>query len=60
MRAAFTDVPHLSLWLIVPVLLGFAAVFLTLGLRNFRRRVLSSCLHRSLSAAVQSRRPLWT
>jgi ABC-2 type transport system permease protein len=41
MRAAFTDAPHLSLFIVVPVLLGFAAAFLSLGLRNFRRRVLS-------------------
>jgi ABC-2 type transport system permease protein len=41
MRAAFTDAPHLSLFFVVPVLLGFATAFLALGLRNFRRRVLS-------------------
>jgi ABC-2 type transport system permease protein len=41
MRAALTDAPHLSLALVVPMLLGFAALFLALGLRNFRRRVLS-------------------
>ena len=41
MRAAFTNVPHIHLYVIYPVLLGFFAVFLSLGLRNFRRRVLS-------------------
>jgi ABC-2 type transport system permease protein len=41
MRAAFTDAPHLSLFIVVPVLLGFATAFLALGLHNFRRRVLS-------------------
>jgi len=41
MRAAFTDAPHLSLFIVVPVLLAFATAFLSLGLRNFRRRVLS-------------------
>ncbi len=41
MRAAFTNAPHMHLYVIYPVLLGFLAVFLGLGLRNFRRRVLS-------------------
>jgi ABC-2 type transport system permease protein len=41
MRAAFTNVPHMHLYIIYPVLVGFCAVFLTVGLRNFRRRVLS-------------------
>lgn len=41
MRAAFTDAPHMHLYVIYPVLLGFWADFLWLGLRNFRRRVLS-------------------
>ena len=41
MRASFTDVPHLHLYVIYPVLLLFCAGFLSLGLRNFRRRVLS-------------------
>lgn len=40
MRAALTSLSHLPLYVIYPVLLGFCAVFLTLGLRNFRRRVL--------------------
>jgi ABC-2 type transport system permease protein len=41
MRATFTDVPHIHLYVIYPVLLAFCAGFLALGLRNFRRRVLS-------------------
>jgi ABC-2 type transport system permease protein len=41
MRAAFTDAPHMHLYVIYPVLIGFVTLFLTLGLRNFRRRVLS-------------------
>jgi ABC-2 type transport system permease protein len=41
MRAAFTASPHMHLYVIYPVVIGFTAVFLALGLRNFRRRVLS-------------------
>ena len=41
MRAAFTGFPHMHLYVIYPVMAGFAAVFLSLGLRNFRRRVLA-------------------
>jgi ABC-2 type transport system permease protein len=41
MRAAFTDAPHMHLYVIYPVLIGFVTLFLTLGLRNFSRRVLS-------------------
>jgi ABC-2 type transport system permease protein len=41
MRAAFTNATHMHLYVIYPVIIGFAALFLTLGLRNFRRRVLS-------------------
>jgi ABC-2 type transport system permease protein len=41
MRAAFTSAPHLHLYVIYPVVIAFAAIFLTIGLRNFRRRVLS-------------------
>ena len=40
-RAAFTDAPHMHLYVVYPVMIGFATFFLTLGLRNFRRRVLS-------------------
>ncbi|MGH9171992.1 MAG: ABC transporter permease [Acidimicrobiales bacterium] len=41
MRAVFTTSPHMHLYVIYPVLAGFAALFLGLGLANFRRRVLS-------------------
>jgi ABC-2 type transport system permease protein len=40
MRAALTPFSHMPLYVIYPVLLGFCVVFLTFGLRNFRRRVL--------------------
>jgi ABC-2 type transport system permease protein len=39
MRAALTSFSHMPLYVIYPVLLGFCVVFLSLGLRNFRRRV---------------------
>ncbi|HUV58425.1 MAG TPA: ABC transporter permease [Acidimicrobiales bacterium] len=41
MRAAFTDAPHMHLYVIYPVMIGFGSFFIALGLRNFRRRVLS-------------------
>ncbi len=41
MRAAFTNAPHMHLYIIYPVMLGFTAVFMGLGLRNFRRKVLA-------------------
>jgi ABC-2 type transport system permease protein len=41
MRAAFTDISHMHLYVVYPVLVGFCAGFLAIGLRNFRRRVLS-------------------
>ncbi len=41
MRAGLTTVGHMHLYVIYPVLIGFCAVFLTLGLRAFRGRVLS-------------------
>ena len=41
MRAAFTDASHMHLYVVYPVLVGFLALFLGLGLRNFRRRALS-------------------
>jgi len=40
MRAGLTGASHMHLYIVYPVLIGFCAVFLTLGLRNFRRRVL--------------------
>jgi ABC-2 type transport system permease protein len=41
MRAALTDAPHMHLYVIYPALLAFSAVFMSLGLRNFRRKVLA-------------------
>jgi ABC-2 type transport system permease protein len=41
MRAAFTDATHMHLYIIYPVLTAFLVLFLGIGLRNFRRRVLS-------------------
>jgi ABC-2 type transport system permease protein len=40
MRAALTEAQHMPLYVIYPVLVGFCALFLTLGLRSFRKRVL--------------------
>ena len=41
MRAAFTQASHMHLYIIYPVLVGFCALFLSIGLHNFRRKVLS-------------------
>ena len=41
MRAAFTRAPHMHLYVIYPVVIAFGMTFLAIGLRNFRRRVLS-------------------
>jgi ABC-2 type transport system permease protein len=41
MRAAFTDAPHMHLYVVYPVMIAFGTFFLTVGLHNFRRRVLS-------------------
>jgi ABC-2 type transport system permease protein len=40
-RAALTTVPHMSLLVIYPVMVGFCALFLWVGLKGFRNRVLS-------------------
>lgn len=40
-RAALTPVDHMSLWAIYPVLIGFSVLFTWLGVRGFKRRVLS-------------------
>jgi ABC-2 type transport system permease protein len=40
MRAGLTSFSHMPLYVIYPVLIAFSAIFLWLGLRNFRRRVL--------------------
>ena len=41
LRAAFTSIPHMHLYVIYPVLVGFCALFLTIGIRAFRSRVLT-------------------
>jgi ABC-2 type transport system permease protein len=41
MRAALTEASHMPLYVVYPVLVGFCVVFLSLGLRNFRGKVLS-------------------
>ena len=40
-RAALTDVPHMSLWIVYPVLIAFTAMFCVVGVRSFTRRVLT-------------------
>jgi ABC-2 type transport system permease protein len=40
-RAAITRAPHMPLYVIYPALSGFCALFLWLGIRGFKRRVLS-------------------
>jgi len=41
MRAAFTNAAHMHLYVVYPAMTGFLALFLAIGLHNFRRRVLS-------------------
>jgi ABC-2 type transport system permease protein len=41
LRAGFTPLGHMHLYVVYPVLCGFLALFLLLGLRNFRHKVLS-------------------
>ena len=41
MRAAFTNAAHMHLYVIYPAILAFSVLFLTLGLKNFRRKVLA-------------------
>ena len=41
MRAAFTDATHMHLYIIYPAIVAFSVIFLALGLRNFRRKVLA-------------------
>ncbi len=41
MRAAFTDAAHMHLYIIYPAIVAFSVIFLTLGLRNFRHKVLA-------------------
>jgi ABC-2 type transport system permease protein len=40
-RAALTKSPHMHLYVIYPVLLGFCALFLRMGVQGFKQRVLS-------------------
>jgi ABC-2 type transport system permease protein len=40
-RAALTPVPHMSLWAVYPVLIGFTAIFTWIGMQTFKKRVLS-------------------
>jgi ABC-2 type transport system permease protein len=40
-RSALTPVPHMTLLAVYPVLLGFTAAFTWIGIRTFKRRVLS-------------------
>ena len=41
LRAGLTHASHMHLYIVYPVLIGFCAAFLTLGLRKFRGRVLA-------------------
>jgi ABC-2 type transport system permease protein len=41
LRAGLTHASHMPLYVVYPVMLAFCATFLTLGLRNFRKRVLA-------------------
>jgi ABC-2 type transport system permease protein len=41
MRAAFTDIPHMHLYVVYPVLIAFCGLFLSIGIRAFRKRVLA-------------------
>ena len=41
MRAGLTDAAHMHLYIVYPAIVAFSVVFLTLGLRNFRRKVLA-------------------
>jgi ABC-2 type transport system permease protein len=40
-RAALTTAPHMHLYVIYPVLIGFVVLFLRLGIGGFRKRVIS-------------------
>jgi len=41
MRAAFTDAAHMQLYVVYPAITAFSVLFLILGLKNFRRKVLA-------------------
>jgi ABC-2 type transport system permease protein len=40
-RAALTDVPHMSLWVVYPVMIAFTTVFLWRGIAGFTKRVIA-------------------
>ena len=40
-RAALTNSPHMSLWVVYPALIGFSALFTWQGIKGFTRRVVS-------------------
>jgi ABC-2 type transport system permease protein len=40
-RAALTNAPHMSLWAVYPVMVGFSILFTWLGVAGFKRRVVS-------------------
>jgi len=40
-RAALTNSPHMSLWVVYPVLVAFSALFTWQGIKGFTRRVVS-------------------
>ncbi len=40
-RAALTNVPHMSLWAIYPIMFAFTALFVWKGITSFRSRVLT-------------------
>jgi len=40
-RAALTDVPHMSLWVVYPVMIAFTGVFLWRGITGFTKRVIA-------------------
>lgn len=40
LRAAFTTLPHMHLYIVYPALIGFCVLFLWLGISSFKKRVL--------------------
>jgi ABC-2 type transport system permease protein len=40
-RAALTPVPHMSLWVVYPVIVGAIGLFATVGIRGFTKRVIA-------------------
>ncbi len=40
-RAALTTVPHMQLYVVYPVLVGFTVFFVWNGVRGFKKRVIS-------------------